>query len=76
MEDDTRQMPEPPGDTLTGICGSFLAQGFPAWDAARLGAYLQGLAGEILAPCGSRGVIADDLASAAARAIRRILPTA
>ena len=64
------------GDTLTGICGSFLAQGFSAWDAARLGAYLHGLAGEILAPCGSRGVIADDLASAAARAIHRILPTA
>lgn len=64
------------GDTLTGICGSFLAQGYSAFDAARLGAYLHGLAGEILSPCGSRGVIADDLASAAARAIHRIRPTA
>lgn len=64
------------GDTLTGICGSLLAQGYSAFDAARLGAYIHGLAGEILAPCGSRGVIADDLAAAAALAIRRILPTA
>lgn len=64
------------GDTLTGICGSFLAQGYSAYDAARLGAYVHGLAGELLSPCGSRGVIADDLASAAARAIHRILPTA
>lgn len=64
------------GDTLTGICGSFLAQGYSAYDAARLGAYVHGLAGELLSPCGSRGIIADDLASAAARAIHRILPTA
>lgn len=64
------------GDTLTGICGSFLAQGYSAYDAARLGAYVHGLAGELLSPCGSRGVIADDLASAAARALHRILPTA
>ena len=64
------------GDTLPGICGSFLAQGYSAYDAARLGAYVHGLAGELLSPCGSRGVIADDLASAAARAIHRILPTA
>ena len=64
------------GDVLTGIIGAFLAQGFEAWDAARLGAYLHGLCGEIALPFGSRGVIADDLPGMIPQAIRRILPTA
>ena len=64
------------GDVLTGIIGAFLTQGFEAWDAARLGAYLHGLCGEIALPFGSRGVIADDLPGMIPQAIRRILPTA
>ena len=62
------------GDALTGLCGSFLAQGYSGFDAARLAVFIHGCAGELLSPCGSRGVIADDLASACARAMHRILP--
>lgn len=64
------------GDTLTGICGAFLAEGYEACDAARLGAFVHGLCGEILSPYGSRGIIADDLADAIPQALKRILPTA
>jgi len=35
------------GDVLTGITASLLAQGLGAWDAARLGVYLHGRAGEL-----------------------------
>jgi hydroxyethylthiazole kinase-like uncharacterized protein yjeF len=34
------------GDVLAGLIGALLAQGLSAWDAARLGAYLHGLAGD------------------------------
>lgn len=34
------------GDVLTGIIASLLAQGLGSWDAARLGVYLHGRAGE------------------------------
>lgn len=64
------------GDTLTGICGALLAQGYTAYDAARLGTFIHGLCGEILAPYGSRGIIADDLADVIPQALKRILPTA
>ena len=64
------------GDTLTGICGALLAQGYCAWDAARLGAFLHGLCGELLLPYGSRGILADDLADVIPQALKRILPTA
>jgi len=37
------------GDVLAGIIGSLLAQGMPALDAAALGAYLHGAAGEAAA---------------------------
>ncbi len=37
------------GDTLTGILTALLAQGYPAVDAAVLGVYLHGLAGDIAA---------------------------
>ncbi|MBU1702198.1 MAG: NAD(P)H-hydrate dehydratase [Candidatus Eisenbacteria bacterium] len=37
------------GDVLTGILAGLLAQGLPPWDAARLGVYLHGLAGDIAA---------------------------
>ncbi len=35
------------GDVLTGILGALLAQGLEALDAARLGVYLHGLAGDL-----------------------------
>lgn len=35
------------GDALTGIITSFLAQGYPAFEAAKIGVYLHGLAADI-----------------------------
>jgi NAD(P)H-hydrate epimerase len=41
------------GDVLTGLLGALLAQRCSAFDAASLGAYLHGLAGEQLGPVGT-----------------------
>jgi NAD(P)H-hydrate epimerase len=50
------------GDVLTGILLSLLAQGYAQRDAAILGAYLHGLAGDLAADaCGEQGMIASDL---------------
>jgi hydroxyethylthiazole kinase-like uncharacterized protein yjeF len=50
------------GDVLTGLVGSFLAQGRGALDAALLGTFLHGKAGEYAAmEMGVRGVVAGDL---------------
>lgn len=35
------------GDVLAGICGGLMAQGLGAYDAARLGAFVHGLAGDL-----------------------------
>lgn len=50
------------GDVLTGIVGSFLAQGLGPLDAALLGVYVHGLAGD-RAAChvGAPGLIASDV---------------
>jgi NAD(P)H-hydrate epimerase len=62
------------GDVLTGICGALLANGLTPFDAARLGCFLHGLTGELATPCGSRGVIADDLPALLPDAFRLISP--
>jgi NAD(P)H-hydrate epimerase len=50
------------GDVLTGLIASLVAQGAPAWDAARLGVYVHGLAGDLAAAeVGKRGLVAGDL---------------
>ncbi|MGQ0633710.1 MAG: NAD(P)H-hydrate dehydratase [Planctomycetaceae bacterium] len=50
------------GDVLTGLITALLAQGMPAFDAARLGAHLHGLAGDLAAAELSKpGMIASDL---------------
>jgi len=50
------------GDALTGMIGSFLAQGYSASQAACLGVYLHGLAGDLAArEKGEMGMIAGDL---------------
>jgi len=50
------------GDVLTGMIGSFLAQGYSASQAACLGVYLHGLAGDLAAQeKGETAMIAGDL---------------
>lgn len=53
------------GDALTGILLALLAQGLPAVDAARLGVYIHGLAGDIAAAkVGKTALIASDIIDA------------
>jgi NAD(P)H-hydrate epimerase len=50
------------GDVLTGLIAALLGQGLPAFEAAQLGAYLHGLAGDLAAAELSKpGLIASDL---------------
>ena len=50
------------GDVLTGIIGGLLAQGLSPYDAARLGGFLHGTAGEqARSEHGDAGVLASDL---------------
>ncbi len=50
------------GDVLTGLIGSLLAQGLPAFEAASKGVFLHGLAGDEAAlKKGKHGMIASDL---------------
>ncbi len=56
------------GDVLAGMIGSFLAQGIPAFEAAALGAYLHGLAGDLCAAAlGERALLPTDLSQALPR---------
>jgi NAD(P)H-hydrate epimerase len=59
------------GDALTGIVGGLLAQGLSALDAAELGVYLHGLAGDLAAERigGEAGLICSDLIDAIPRAL-------
>lgn len=50
------------GDVLTGLLAALLAQGLSAGDAARLGVYLHGLAGDLAARLsGETSLVAGDL---------------
>jgi NAD(P)H-hydrate epimerase len=50
------------GDVLSGIIGALLAQGLEPTDAAILGVYAQGMAGDFAArDCTQRGMIAGDV---------------
>ncbi|MCI0346003.1 MAG: NAD(P)H-hydrate dehydratase [Chloroflexi bacterium] len=61
------------GDVLTGAIGAFLAQGLAPFDAARLGVYLHGLAGDAVRErFGDSGLIASDLPEAIAVARKRL----
>jgi NAD(P)H-hydrate epimerase len=50
------------GDVLTGLIASLLAQKLPAFEAARLGVHVHGMAGDLAAEELSKpGLIASDL---------------
>lgn len=50
------------GDVLTGMISAFLAQGLSGFEAAKFGAYLHGLAGDLAAEKkGKTGLIASDI---------------
>ncbi len=67
------------GDVLTGMIAGLLGQRLSLFDAARLGVYLHGLAGDLAAQeKGTIGLIATDLADRIPQAIReyqRATPT-
>ncbi len=62
------------GDILAGLIAGLRAQGLSAYDSARLGAYVQGLAGTMAAGKvgSSRSVIAGDVLAALGRAFEQI----
>ena len=61
------------GDVLTGIITSLAGQGLSDFDAAILGVYIHGLAGDIVAEnLGQVSVIATDIIDSVAEAFKRI----
>jgi NAD(P)H-hydrate epimerase len=61
------------GDALTGVIGALLARGLEAFDAARLGTYVHGAAGDLAAErLGEEGMIAGDLVAALPGAWRAV----
>ncbi len=60
------------GDVLCGVVGALLARGQTARNAAVLGAYIHGAAGDILAEERSQGWTAGDIADALPRAIQAL----
>jgi NAD(P)H-hydrate epimerase len=61
------------GDVLTGLLTGLLAQSYDAVDAAILGVYLHGLAGDIAASeLSQESLMASDLIDAFPAAFRRI----
>lgn len=63
------------GDVLAGIITALLAQNYNAFDAARLGAFIHGLAGELY-PHADASMIADDLLALISQALKEISPLA
>lgn len=64
------------GDVLTGLLLALLAQGLAPYDAARLGVYVHGRAGELAeATTGPLGVLASDVAERLPAALRELAAT-
>ncbi len=62
------------GDALAGMIGSFLSQGLPPADAACLGVYLHGVAGDLAAEAkGEAGMIAGDVIEKIPDAIKTVM---
>ena len=61
------------GDVLTGVITSFIAQGFRPEQAATLGVYVHGLAGDLAAEkWGEFGLLASEIADYCAIALKKI----
>jgi NAD(P)H-hydrate epimerase len=61
------------GDVLTGIVGGYLAQRIEPEDACKLGVFLHGLSGDLVAEQnGEAGMIARDIANTLPRAIKEL----
>jgi len=62
------------GDTLTGIVATLLARGLDPFDAASLGAYIHGYAGDLAADeLGQESLVASDLVTFLPDAIQSLL---
>jgi len=63
------------GDVLAGLCGSLLAQGWPAWEAALSAVWLHGMAADVLVTegLGPIGVTASELVPAIRTALNRMV---
>lgn len=57
------------GDVLSGVVAALLAAGLSAWEAARLGVYLHGLAGDLAR---KPGLLAHEVAEALPSAMKRL----
>ncbi len=61
------------GDALTGVLTGLLAQSYSAVDAARLGVYLHGLAGDLAADeLGQESLLAEEVVSHLGKAFRQL----
>jgi hydroxyethylthiazole kinase-like uncharacterized protein yjeF len=61
------------GDVLAGVIAGMAAQGLSLFDAASVGVYVHGLAGELVrAESGDAGMLASDLLPCLPRAIRQL----
>lgn len=62
------------GDALAGIIGGLLAQGMDSTDAAAIGTYLHGLAGDLaIERYGPKGIITTDLIKEYPVAVKKVL---
>lgn len=57
------------GDVLSGVCGALLAQNVGPTEAAEVGAWVHGAAGDIAAQGRDRGLIASDVVNALPQAL-------
>ncbi|NLY70276.1 MAG: NAD(P)H-hydrate dehydratase, partial [Clostridiales bacterium] len=64
------------GDVLSGVIGGLLGQGLSCLEAASVGVYIHGLAGDLAAESfGEYGLIATDIADMTALAIKQTIKT-
>ena len=63
------------GDVLSGLCGSLLAQGWPAWEGALAAVWLHGMAADVLVTegTGPAGLSAGELIPAIRTALNRMV---